>query len=132
MKTSGDISKNPRAMAKLLKEARRVRQVLSANTDHMAQIEGLFEEKDFRLKVLRSELEEMCKDLFDRVDQPIKMALDAAAMTMVSSVKKIFLCNPILLKFALQHIHLLDLTNNSKPVLTIPSCFCFSKQTQNL
>jgi len=82
VKTSGDISKNPRAMAKLLKEARRVRQVLSANTDHMAQIEGLFEEKDFRLKVLRSELEEMCKDLFDRVDQPIKMALDAAAMTM--------------------------------------------------
>ena len=88
MKTSGDISKNPRAMAKLLKEARRVRQVLSANTDHMAQIEGLFEEKDFRLKVLRSELEEMCKDLFDRVDQPIKMALDAAAMTMVSYIEK--------------------------------------------
>jgi len=82
VKTTGDIAQNPRAMAKLLKEARRVRQVLSANTDHMAQIEGLFEEKDFRVKVTRSELEEMCKDLFDRVEKPIKMALDAAAMTM--------------------------------------------------
>ena len=29
---------SPRAMAKLLKEAKRVKQVLSANTDHFAQV----------------------------------------------------------------------------------------------
>ena len=29
---------SPRAMAKLLKEAKRVKQVLSANTDHIAQV----------------------------------------------------------------------------------------------
>lgn len=79
-----DITENPRAMAKLLKEARRVRQVLSANTDHKAQIENVFEEKDFRMKVTRAELEEICADLFSRVEKPIKMALDCAAMKMVS------------------------------------------------
>lgn len=31
---------SPRAMAKLLKEAKRVKQVLSANTDHIAQVHG--------------------------------------------------------------------------------------------
>jgi len=71
-------------MAKLLKEARRVRQVLSANSDHKAQIENVFEEKDFKIKVTRAELEKMCEDLFTRVEKPIKMALDAAAMTAVS------------------------------------------------
>lgn len=71
-------------MAKLLKEARRVRQVLSANTDHKAQIENVFEEKDFRMKVTRKELERICADLFSRVENPIKMALDASAMKMVS------------------------------------------------
>lgn len=71
-------------MAKLLKEARRVRQVLSANSDHKAQVENVFMEKDFKLKVTRAELEKMCNDLFERVAKPIKMALDASAMTMVS------------------------------------------------
>lgn len=75
-----DITQNPRAMAKLLKEARRVRQVLSANTEHKAQIENVFQEKDFKLQITRAELEKMCADLFERVAKPIKMALDAAAM----------------------------------------------------
>lgn len=75
-------------MAKLLKEARRVRQVLSANTDHKAQIENVFEEKDFRMKVSRAELEEICADLYNRVEKPIKMALDGAAMKMVSNTSK--------------------------------------------
>ncbi|NXD17338.1 HYOU1 protein, partial [Nothocercus nigrocapillus] len=35
---SKDVRKNPRAMAKLLKEANRLKTVLSANVDHMAQV----------------------------------------------------------------------------------------------
>ncbi|NWR67363.1 HYOU1 protein, partial [Bucorvus abyssinicus] len=35
---SKDVRKNPRAMAKLLKEANRVKTVLSANADHVAQV----------------------------------------------------------------------------------------------
>ena len=70
-------------MAKLLKEAKRVRQVLSANTDHKAQIENLFEEKDFKSKVTRAELSEMCKDLFEDIHKPVEMALNAASMSLV-------------------------------------------------
>ncbi|NXT54626.1 HYOU1 protein, partial [Pluvianellus socialis] len=36
---SKDVRKNPRAMAKLLKEANRLKTVLSANADHMAQVQ---------------------------------------------------------------------------------------------
>ena len=41
------------------------------------------DEIDFRMKVTRSELEEMCSDLFDRIADPVKLALEAADMTMV-------------------------------------------------
>lgn len=37
-KAKGDVRKNHRAMAKLFKEAGRVMQVLSANTEHYAQV----------------------------------------------------------------------------------------------
>lgn len=33
-----DVRENPRAMAKLLREANRLKTVLSANADHMAQV----------------------------------------------------------------------------------------------
>lgn len=36
--TSNDVTKNPRSMAKLFKEAGRLKNVLSANTDHFAQV----------------------------------------------------------------------------------------------
>lgn len=37
-KTPNDVFKNPRALAKLFKEAGRVKNVLSANNDHFAQV----------------------------------------------------------------------------------------------
>ena len=38
---------------------------------------------DFRSKVTRVDFEEMCSDLFDRVQKPVQHALEAADMTMV-------------------------------------------------
>ncbi|PIO28662.1 hypothetical protein AB205_0007910, partial [Aquarana catesbeiana] len=38
-KSTKDVRENPRAMAKLLKEANRVKTILSANNDHMAQVQ---------------------------------------------------------------------------------------------
>ena len=40
-KTEGSVYDSPRAMAKLLKEAQRVKQVLSANSEHFAQVHGI-------------------------------------------------------------------------------------------
>lgn len=79
--TSNDVTKNPRSMAKLFKEAGRLKNILSANTDHFAQVEGLIDEKDMRIKVTREELEELCKDLFNKVVLPAQRALDASGLT---------------------------------------------------
>uniref|UniRef100_A0A673MXU1 Hypoxia up-regulated protein 1 n=1 Tax=Sinocyclocheilus rhinocerous TaxID=307959 RepID=A0A673MXU1_9TELE len=81
-KSKKDVRENLRAMAKLLKEAQRLKTVLSANAEHMAQIEGLMDDIDFKAKVTRSEFEALCEDLFDRVPGPVKEALAAAEMTM--------------------------------------------------
>ena len=48
-------------------------------------MEGLLEDIDFRAKVTRDKFEELCSDLFDRVPEPVRQALDAAGMTLVSS-----------------------------------------------
>ncbi|XP_069686469.1 hypoxia up-regulated protein 1 isoform X2 [Periplaneta americana] len=81
-KTSNDVFKNPRAMAKLFKEAGRVKNVLSANADHYAQVEGLLDDQDFKLQVTREEFEGMCSDLFDRVKRPIDQALKSSGLTL--------------------------------------------------
>ncbi|ORZ14632.1 Hsp70 protein-domain-containing protein [Absidia repens] len=80
-KVSTSVYDSHGAMARLLKEATRVKQILSANTETMASIEGLHEEKDFKLKVTRKQLESLCHDLLDRVSAPILAALDKAGMT---------------------------------------------------
>ncbi|KAF9585248.1 Hypoxia up-regulated protein 1 [Lunasporangiospora selenospora] len=79
-KLSTPVAQNERAMAKLLKEANRVKQILSANTETMASIENLMEEHDFRVLVTRAELEDMSKDLLARVGGPIDAALSDANM----------------------------------------------------
>lgn len=78
----GSVFDNKRAMAKLFKEAGRVKMVLSANADHYAQIEGLLEEKDFRHQVTRQKFEELCEDLFERVSKPVQTALDMSGETL--------------------------------------------------
>ncbi|XP_065177494.1 hypoxia up-regulated protein 1-like [Sycon ciliatum] len=80
-KVAESVRSSPRAMAKLLKEANRVKQVLSANTEHSAQIEGLLPDIDFRTKVTRGDFERLCADVFDRVQAPIEQALRAAEMS---------------------------------------------------
>nr|XP_020142325.1 hypoxia up-regulated protein 1 isoform X2 [Microcebus murinus] len=77
-----DVRENPRAMAKLLREANRLKTVLSANADHMAQIEGLMDDVDFKAKVTRVEFEELCADLFERVPGPVQQALQSAEMNL--------------------------------------------------
>uniref|UniRef100_A0A3Q0SII5 Hypoxia up-regulated protein 1 n=1 Tax=Amphilophus citrinellus TaxID=61819 RepID=A0A3Q0SII5_AMPCI len=79
-KSRKDVRENHRAMAKLLKEAQRLKTVLSANVDFMAQVEGLMDDIDFKAKVTRSEFEELCADLFERVPRPVQDALTAAEM----------------------------------------------------
>ncbi|KAM4544727.1 hypoxia up-regulated protein 1 [Odontesthes bonariensis] len=79
-KSKKDVRENHRAMAKLLKEAQRLKTVLSANVDFMAQVEGLMDDIDFKAKVTRTEFEDLCADLFERVPHPVQDALAAAEL----------------------------------------------------
>lgn len=81
-KTKNDVTKDVRAMQKLYKEAGRLKQVLSANADHFAQVENLLDDEDFRAKVTREEFESLGQDLFDRIEKVIKDALASSEMTM--------------------------------------------------
>lgn len=53
--------------------------MISANI--LFQVEGLIDEKDMRIKVSREELEELCKDLFDKVVLPAQRALESSGLT---------------------------------------------------
>ncbi|KAM6911153.1 hypoxia up-regulated protein 1 [Lycodopsis pacificus] len=79
-KSKKDVRENHRAMAKLLKEAQRLKTVLSANVDFMAQVEGLLDDIDFKAKVTRTDFEDLCADLFERVPGPVLDALSTAEM----------------------------------------------------
>ncbi|KAJ3140974.1 Hypoxia up-regulated protein 1 [Geranomyces variabilis] len=77
-----DVSSDSRAMAKLLREATRVKQILSANTETFASVEGLIQDLDFRTKVTRAELESMSTDLAARVAAPVQQVLKQANITL--------------------------------------------------
>ncbi|KAK6539980.1 lumenal Hsp70 protein [Orbilia ellipsospora] len=59
-------------IAKLWKEAARVRHILSANTEAVSSIESFFPDVDFRSrKIERSEFEELLKEYTVRISKPI-------------------------------------------------------------
>ena len=69
-------------MAKLMKEAKRVKSVLNANTKHHAHIESLTGELDLKILVKRSDLEDLCElNLFHRIPDVIREALEAAKIS---------------------------------------------------
>ncbi|KAH9851306.1 actin-like ATPase domain-containing protein [Lenzites betulinus] len=75
-----DISTDKRAMAKLWKEAGRVKGILSANTEAMVTIESLAFDLDYKAKFSRAEFEAACKDLKPRFAVPLLEALSHAGL----------------------------------------------------
>ena len=67
-----------RAAAKLWKEAERLRQVLSANTNTQASFEGLYEDVDFKYKISRADFEKMAESHRERLTVTFQKALDMA------------------------------------------------------
>ncbi|KAI9764787.1 MAG: lumenal Hsp70 protein [Geoglossum simile] len=82
------VKRNGRVAAKLWKEAERVRQVLSANSETMSSIESLVEDIDFRLKITRTKFEELTSSYAELLSGPIERALEAAnlAITDLDSI----------------------------------------------
>lgn len=72
-----------RTMAKLWKDAERIRQVLSANTETSSSFEGLFhEDVNFKYKLTRADFEKLTSAHADRVETPIKQALASAKLSL--------------------------------------------------
>lgn len=75
------VRKNGKTIARLWKEAERMRQVLSANSQTSATLEGLFfEDVNFKYKLSRAEFEELAEVQASEVSVPLVHALDAAGI----------------------------------------------------
>ncbi|KAL7903224.1 Hsp70 domain-containing protein [Trichoderma sp. SZMC 28014] len=76
--TAEQVKAHGRAIAKLSKEAERLRHVLSANQNTQASFEGLYEDVDFKYKLSRADFESMAEAHAERIGAAIKDALKTA------------------------------------------------------
>ena len=80
--TDRDVREYPRAMAKLMIQANKVKHVLSANTDIPVFIDALQDDINYQTHISRAKFEEICHDLLDRASRPIEAALQMANVTL--------------------------------------------------
>ena len=66
---------DPRFTARIMKASGRAKKILSANTETMVSIEGIYDDEDFRTTITRDELYEKCGDLFERALKPLENAV---------------------------------------------------------
>ena len=95
MKTLGvdakHVKEHGRTVAKLWKEAERMRQVLSANTETSTGFEGLFyEDVNFKYKLSRADFEKLASGYSLRVQNPINTALESAKLSL-SDIESVIL-----------------------------------------
>lgn len=70
-----DIRKSPKAMAKLKKQVKRTKEILSANTMAPISVESIYDDRDFRSSISREKFEELCEDLWAKALVPLKEVL---------------------------------------------------------
>ena len=80
--TDKDVRAFPRAMAKLMIQANKVKHVLSANTDIPVFIDALQDDINYQTHISRAKFEEICHDLLERAAKPIEAALKMANVTL--------------------------------------------------
>ncbi|WVZ73980.1 hypothetical protein U9M48_022221 [Paspalum notatum var. saurae] len=75
-----DIRQSPKAMAKLKKQVKRTKEILSANTAAPISVESLYDDVDFRSTITREKFEELCEDLWEQALTPVKEVLTHSGM----------------------------------------------------
>ncbi|TQE06651.1 hypothetical protein C1H46_007717 [Malus baccata] len=70
-----DVRKSPKAMAKLKKQVKRTKEILSANKMAPISVESLYDDRDFRSTITREKFEELCEDLWEKSLIPLKEVL---------------------------------------------------------
>ncbi|KAJ7964599.1 Heat shock 70 kDa protein [Quillaja saponaria] len=76
-----DVRKSPKAMAKLKKQVKRTKEILSANTAAPISVESIYDDLDFRSTITREKFEELCEDLWDKSLSPVKELLERSGVT---------------------------------------------------
>lgn len=71
----------PRVMMRLRKEAQRVREILSANTETVAAVPSLYDDVDFRTSATRADFEEGAAEAFMRAVSPAKRVLESTGLS---------------------------------------------------
>ncbi|KAF8346756.1 Hsp70 protein-domain-containing protein [Amanita rubescens] len=80
-----DVRQDAKGMAKLWKEAGRVKVVLSANSDAIAQVESIAWDLDLKTKVTREMFEKSCDDMKGRFRRCVRISADWIAVIMDKS-----------------------------------------------
>ncbi|GBG65617.1 hypothetical protein CBR_g51500 [Chara braunii] len=76
-----DVRTSPKAMAKLKKEVKRTKEILSANTEASVFMEALHNDIDFRTSITREKFEGLCADLWERALVPARQVLKDANLS---------------------------------------------------
>lgn len=79
--TDGDVLNTPRAYAKLAKQAKRAKEILSANTAAPVSVEELLNDKDFRASVDRDTFEHLGGTFWERAVQPVLTLMERNNLT---------------------------------------------------
>ncbi|RZC33323.1 heat shock 70 kDa protein 4 [Asbolus verrucosus] len=77
-----DARSNPRAFLRLLAEVEKVKKQMSANSTSLPlNIECFMNDKDVHADIKRSDMEQLCSHLFQRVEGTLKQCLDQSGLT---------------------------------------------------
>jgi len=76
-----DVRESARSMAKLKKQAKRTKEILSANAEAPFSCEALHEDHDFRSSITRETFEKLAAPLFARMAAPVRSLLLTAGLT---------------------------------------------------
>ena len=79
-KYNKDVSKDPKSLQKLRREAERAKRALSSQHQVRVEIESLIDGEDFSEPLTRARFEELNADLFKKTLVPVKRALEDANM----------------------------------------------------
>ncbi|XP_073060789.1 heat shock 70 kDa protein 17-like [Primulina eburnea] len=75
-----DIRNSPKAMAKLKKQVKRTKEILSANLMAPLSVESLYDDLDFRSTITREKFEELCEDIWEKALVPVKKVLNYSGL----------------------------------------------------
>lgn len=76
-----DISKDQKSLRKLKNECEKTKILLSSMLIAPIYVERIINGKDFEMQLTRAKLENICYNLFERIKEPIKKAIDDAHIT---------------------------------------------------